>query len=212
MPRCDLPEHPAGAGWGAGRGARSVRCAITVAGILGNSTNNARTSASTPSTSRGCAARSYFGGRSEANAARTVFREIPSCRATSLIDTPSARCSRRISAQSSTLITLQDRQGWSVFIRRHLLSFQASSTGPGQRSRFTAAGAHPGRNLRHDRALARPTGHASGPRLRLGQDSDLLGLGICWRSSATRPTSPPGACRRRSRPASGGRWNGCTRG
>jgi hypothetical protein len=41
---------------------------------------------------------------------------------------------------------------------------------------------------------------------------DLLGLGICWRSSATRPTSPPGACRRRSRPASGGRWNGCTRG
>lgn len=40
-----------------------------------------------------------------ANAARTVFRDMSSRRAISFMGTPSARCSRRISAQSSTLNT-----------------------------------------------------------------------------------------------------------
>src|SRR3954447_18025069 len=108
--------------------AQPIRCAITVAGIRGYSTSNARTCASTPSASVGCSSRSYFGGRSDASAARTVFLEIPNRRATSLTETPSARCNRRISAQSSTLITLQDHRGWSVFARRHLLSLHPSST------------------------------------------------------------------------------------
>ena len=51
------------------------------------------------------AARSYFGGPSEANAAFTVFLEIPNTRAISEIGNRSARCNRRISAQSSTLNT-----------------------------------------------------------------------------------------------------------
>ena len=44
----------------------------------------------------------YFGGPSEAIAARTVFREIPNTRTIALIGNPSAPCSLRISAQSST--------------------------------------------------------------------------------------------------------------
>ncbi|GJF03033.1 hypothetical protein PSD17_19940 [Pseudonocardia sp. D17] len=83
-----------------------IRSAITVAGIRGYSASNARTRGSTASTSDPRGGRWYFGGRSELNAERTVFREICSRRAISLIDKPSARCNRRISAQSSTLITL----------------------------------------------------------------------------------------------------------
>jgi hypothetical protein len=61
---------------------------------------------STASTAEPFGARRYCGGRSEASARSTVFREIPSCRATARADKPSARCNRRISAQSSTWITL----------------------------------------------------------------------------------------------------------
>jgi hypothetical protein len=50
-------------------------------------------------------ARSYLGGPSLANAAFTVFREQPTTRAISEIDTPSERRSLRISAQSSTIST-----------------------------------------------------------------------------------------------------------
>src|SRR6185437_15148772 len=46
--------------------------------------------------------RSYFGGPSEASADRTVFRDIFNVLAIVLIGNPSARCSLRISAQSST--------------------------------------------------------------------------------------------------------------
>ena len=49
--------------------------------------------------------RSREGGTSARNAARTVFRANPNRRAISLIDTPSARCSRRTSAHSSNVIT-----------------------------------------------------------------------------------------------------------
>ena len=45
--------------------------------------------------------RSYFGGASHASADFTVFFEIFKVRAITLIGRPSARCKRRISAQSS---------------------------------------------------------------------------------------------------------------
>src|SRR4029453_6404319 len=50
-------------------------------------------------------ARSYLGGPWLASAAFTVFREQPTSRAISEIDTPSDLRSRRISAQSSTIST-----------------------------------------------------------------------------------------------------------
>jgi hypothetical protein len=65
----------------------------------------------------GCAARSYFGGRSDANALSTVDRPIPSCLATCRCGTPSAT-SRRINAQSSTEITHPICLGGLVFARR----------------------------------------------------------------------------------------------
>ena len=84
-----------------------IRSAITVAGIRGNSAKSPRTRGSTASTSEPLEARRYFGGSSETNAARTVFLATPRRRAISLIATPSALYNRRISAQSSTEITLQ---------------------------------------------------------------------------------------------------------
>src|SRR5581483_1915418 len=88
-----------------------IRCAITGAGILGHSRSSARICGSNASTTDSRATRRYVGGRSEDNAVRTVFRATPSRRAISLIGTPSARCKRRISAQSSTFSTLQDLGG-----------------------------------------------------------------------------------------------------
>ena len=82
-----------------------IRSAITVAGILGCSASNTRTCGSTLSTSDPRGPRSREGGTSARNAARTVLRANPNRRAISLIDTPSARCSRRTSAHSSSLIT-----------------------------------------------------------------------------------------------------------
>src|SRR5581483_11909094 len=81
--------------------------------------------------------RSYFGGVSEANAARTVLRDTFITRAIILIGNPSARCNRRISAQSSTdntpclpptLIKARRSRKGSKFGRRHGVSFQAART------------------------------------------------------------------------------------
>src|SRR6201999_2935426 len=80
--------------------------------------------------------RSYFGGPSLANAVRTVFREIFNVLAIILIGNPSARCSLRISAQSSTdnnslLLSAHKprlRRRGSKFGRRHGVSFQATPT------------------------------------------------------------------------------------
>jgi hypothetical protein len=81
---------------------------------------------STESTADPFGGRWYLGGLVEANAAFTVFREVPVSRAISEIDTASPR-SRRISAHSFTLITRSgSRPGgqnspvarWSVFSRR----------------------------------------------------------------------------------------------
>ncbi|KRF35504.1 hypothetical protein ASG96_18950 [Terrabacter sp. Soil810] len=83
-----------------------TRCAITVAGIVGHERNSSMIAGSTASTHEPFPGRSYRGGLSLANARRTAFREIRNRRAIALIGICSARCNRRISAQSSTLITL----------------------------------------------------------------------------------------------------------
>ena len=82
-----------------------IRSPTTVAGIVGYARSNSRIRGSTPSTIDPAGRRWYFGGVSEASATRTVLREIPNTRATCEIDIPSARHSRRISAQSSTVNT-----------------------------------------------------------------------------------------------------------
>ena len=59
----------------------------------------------------------------------TVFREIPSRAAIDLIDSPSARCNRRISAQSSTVITHPIVWNeWLSFQPSQWLSFRPSPT------------------------------------------------------------------------------------
>ena len=71
-------------------------------GIAGYARNNSRIRGSTASTIDPAGLRSYLGGASDSNAARTVFLEIPNTRAICEIDSFSARRNRRISAQSST--------------------------------------------------------------------------------------------------------------
>ena len=83
----------------------SIRSAITVAGIVGQACSNSRIRGSTASTTEPRDFRRYAGGWSAANAFLTVFFEHPTTRAITLIGIRSARCSRRISAQSSTLNT-----------------------------------------------------------------------------------------------------------
>ena len=82
-----------------------IRSAITVAAISGNSASNTRIAGSNSSTTDPPGARTYLGGSSASNAARTVFLAMPNLRAIALIANFSDRCNRRISAQSSTLIT-----------------------------------------------------------------------------------------------------------
>ena len=79
-----------------------IRSAITVAGIVGYASSSSRIRGSAASVTDPFAGRSYFGGRSLATAARTVFRETPITRAITLTGIFSARCNLRISAQSST--------------------------------------------------------------------------------------------------------------
>jgi hypothetical protein len=76
-------------------------------GTEGHPCNNSRISGSTASTIEPRGARSYLGGATERNAARNVFLATPILRAIALTPNPSALCSRRISAQSSTSINLQ---------------------------------------------------------------------------------------------------------
>jgi hypothetical protein len=83
----------------------SIRSAITVAGILGHACSSSRIRGSTASTTDPLDWRRYAGGPSAANAFFTVFFEQPTTRAITLIGIRSARYSRRISAQSSTLNT-----------------------------------------------------------------------------------------------------------
>jgi len=75
---------------------------MTVAGIVGQACSSSLIRGSTASTIEADSVRSYFGGPSLRSAARTVFLLIPITRAIVLIGMPSARCSRRTSAQFST--------------------------------------------------------------------------------------------------------------
>jgi hypothetical protein len=77
-----------------------TRSAITVAGMSGVAASSCRTAASNGVNDVGIAARSYFGGPSDATALITVVREIPSLLAIWAFGTPSP-ASRRINAQSS---------------------------------------------------------------------------------------------------------------
>jgi hypothetical protein len=90
-------------------------------------------------------ARSYFGGSPLRSARRTVFFETPTVRAIALIGIFSARCSRRISAQFSTVITSlssvtsRDRRG--QFSRCLGVSFHPMPTGAPLIVRATDKGA-----------------------------------------------------------------------
>jgi hypothetical protein len=79
-----------------------IRSAVTVAGIRGTDLSSALIDGSKSSVNGDTGLRRYFGALSRRNAAFPVFRETLNTRAISEIDTPSARCSLRISAQSST--------------------------------------------------------------------------------------------------------------
>src|SRR4029077_14449835 len=110
--------------------------AITLAGIVGTSVSWARIASSNASTADPTGLRTYFGGSSQANADRTVFRETFNVLAINLIGNPSARCNLRISAQSSTtnnslLLSAPKprlRRRGSKFGRRHGVSFQTMRT------------------------------------------------------------------------------------
>jgi hypothetical protein len=112
-----------------------TRSAITPAGIVGTSVSWARIASSNTSTADPAGFRTYFGGSSLANAARTVLREIFNV-LTINIGNPSARCNLRISAQSSTasnslLLSARKprlRRRGSKFGRRHGASFQTTRT------------------------------------------------------------------------------------
>ncbi len=82
-----------------------IRSAITGVGIDGHCASNDRICGSNASTNEPRGPRSRRGGSTARTAERTVFRDNPNRRASSLIGTPSARCNRRISAHSSNLIT-----------------------------------------------------------------------------------------------------------
>jgi len=73
--------------------------------MSGNSASSTRIAGSNESTAEARAGREYRGGLDDANARRTALRDTPSRRTIALIGRPSARCNRRISAQSSTAST-----------------------------------------------------------------------------------------------------------
>lgn len=131
-PTCSLCRPPASTACtpspalASARGVSSPR--TSVAGIRGNCASSARICGSTSSTSDPRGPRSRDGGPSARSAARTVLRANPNRRAISLIETPSARCSRRISAHSSSAITPPASRRGSVPIRRQRVSLDASST------------------------------------------------------------------------------------
>ena len=81
-----------------------MRSAITVAGMVGQSRSSSRIAGSKASTAEPGALAHSSGVVRTRSAARTVLRATPIRRAIALMPIPSARCSRRISAQSSTLI------------------------------------------------------------------------------------------------------------
>jgi hypothetical protein len=83
---------------------------------------------SNASTADGLAGREYFGGSAAANARRTAFCDTSNRLEIAPIGIPSARCNRRISAQSSTANTpLTVAQGFNL--NRHVgVSFRSAPT------------------------------------------------------------------------------------
>jgi hypothetical protein len=96
-----------------------MRSATTVAGIVGQSFSSARIRSSKASTADVCRGRRYEGGSPDLTATRTVLRATPTRFAIVLMPKPSAKCSLRISAQSSTVSTspLPERPAWSTQAR-----------------------------------------------------------------------------------------------
>ncbi len=137
-----------------------IRSAITGPGIVGHSCSRARIWGSNASTTDPLAARSHFGGRSEFNAARTVFRATPNRREISLMGTPSARCRRRISANSSTFSTLHGQEGGSVFGIPPRVSLQRTATqvGPVDAARAREADRPAATAIEDVRSWSSPTG------------------------------------------------------
>ena len=99
--------------------AHPMRSATTVAGIVGQSFSSARIRSSKASTADVCRGRRYEGGSPDLTATRTVLRATPTRFAIVLMPKPSAKCSLRISAQSSTVSTspLPERPAWSTQAR-----------------------------------------------------------------------------------------------
>src|SRR5262249_18313278 len=128
-----------------------IRSAITVAGIVGHACSSSRIRGSAASTIDPLAGRSYRGGRSLPIAARTVFLDTFITRAITLIGIFSARCSLRISAQSSTEST--PSTPWLGWSQVHRAEGQNSDATPGSVFtcrrhgegvlRHAAAGPHP---------------------------------------------------------------------
>jgi hypothetical protein len=81
---------------------RSTITVAGIAGIAGSRVSCSRIGSSNASTADPRRLPDVLQRPSEAIAARTVFRETPNVLAMVLMPNPSARCSRRISAQSST--------------------------------------------------------------------------------------------------------------
>lgn len=106
-----------------------MRSAITVAGMSGHAFSSSCSRGSTASAIEPRGALSYFGGPSEASAPFTVFFDTPSSRAMALMGIFSARCSLRISAQSSTLSTLFLPGSWLEPGCQEGVSFQALPRG-----------------------------------------------------------------------------------
>ena len=82
-----------------------TRSASTVAGIDGVASSRARTRCSNGAKLVGTAGLEYRGGLEDATAFATVFLETPRSLAICAFGTRSLRCSRRINAQSSKVIT-----------------------------------------------------------------------------------------------------------
>jgi hypothetical protein len=83
----------------------AISSRIRCPGIAASSPSSRWISALNGSSFEPAGARRYTGGFSERNARRTVLRSTPNRRASSLIDTPRTKCSRRNSAHRSTSST-----------------------------------------------------------------------------------------------------------
>src|SRR5947209_8556478 len=84
---------------------QSTRSASTVAGINGVASSRTRTRCSNGAKLVTTGGREYAGGLEDATAFATVFLETPKSLAICAFGTRSLRCSRRINAQSSKVIT-----------------------------------------------------------------------------------------------------------